>query len=469
MLSDAIQYFSIIGCSLVFYLKLSGEMKPSKKQIAATAVHTLIYAALTLLLKTIRLPLVMAALFLGVYVYIFALCRKPVKLSVTSAIVSLSVGFELYTLSFFVCTPILYLFYKAIPDLFLRDILTVVLLFCVELLILIAVLRMKRFRKNTSLDAIFTDKPAVIVGVIVIFIAAVFYTRGDSWGMLGIIALAMLLIVTGSELVSMLKGITTRVYLKKLGRRERDTLEQTLREKNESIERLSAENEALTQMIKRDSEILPVMEAAMREMLECETPEEQARRSEELLEKIREMAARRNGMVKAHDETIKKLPRTNIVSIDASLDYLNAKARSMGVSFDATVLADVTKLIGDDGVSETDFNTLLLDQGENALIAASYEEKRNVLAVIGVQDNCPVLSVFDSGGSFDKTVLKAMGKKRVTTHEDSGGSGIGLMTTFELLKKYGASFTIDENIKSDAYTKKTEIRFDGKGRIDISV
>ena len=54
-----------------------------------------------------------------------------------------------------------------------------------------------------------------------------------------------------------------------------------------------------------------------------------------------------------------------------------------------------------------------------------------------------------------------MGRKKITTHKDSGGSGIGLYTTFEILKRHKASFILDETIDSDIFVKKISILFDG--------
>ena len=60
-------------------------------------------------------------------------------------------------------------------------------------------------------------------------------------------------------------------------------------------------------------------------------------------------------------------------------------------------------------------------------------------------------------------LLYHMGKKKYTTHKADGGSGIGLMVTWELLKKYQASLIIDENVfVDDVFTKKIMICFDKK-------
>ena len=53
-----------------------------------------------------------------------------------------------------------------------------------------------------------------------------------------------------------------------------------------------------------------------------------------------------------------------------------------------------------------------------------------------------------------------MGKKRVTTHKGEGGSGIGLMTMFEILNKYKASYRLDESPDKDGFTKCVKIILD---------
>ena len=77
-----------------------------------------------------------------------------------------------------------------------------------------------------------------------------------------------------------------------------------------------------------------------------------------------------------------------------------------------------------------------------------------------------------------------LGIKRITTHKDSGGTGIGLSSTYNLCKKYNASFVITEDINSEnttfsdtnyndsisekasskdiTFTKKVSVVFDGK-------
>ena len=69
--------------------------------------------------------------------------------------------------------------------------------------------------------------------------------------------------------------------------------------------------------------------------------------------------------------------------------------------------------------------------------------------------------------------LRKMGSQRVTTHAGEGGSGIGLMTLFGILRTTGASFEIEEyplgeeNPDGKKYNKSVGVTFDGKGRLRL--
>ena len=83
------------------------------------------------------------------------------------------------------------------------------------------------------------------------------------------------------------------------------------------------------------------------------------------------------------------------------------------------------------------------------------------MVVLGTENESFIISVYDSGITFEKKVIDNLGKRRITTHKKTGGSGIGLMTTAQLLRKHNASFVIDENVDSESYTKKVSVIFDG--------
>lgn len=52
-------------------------------------------------------------------------------------------------------------------------------------------------------------------------------------------------------------------------------------------------------------------------------------------------------------------------------------------------------------------------------------------------------------------------------HEDDGGSGIGMMSTHDICKRYSASFHIEIIEKPSIYTKCVSIRLDQKSDLYV--
>lgn len=72
-----------------------------------------------------------------------------------------------------------------------------------------------------------------------------------------------------------------------------------------------------------------------------------------------------------------------------------------------------------------------------------------------------MIDIFDSGVAFEQETLINFGREKTTTHANAGGSGIGLMTVFEILNFYSASFIIEEFSDSDnTFSKKISVKFD---------
>ena len=143
---------------------------------------------------------------------------------------------------------------------------------------------------------------------------------------------------------------------------------------------------------------------------------------------------------------------------------MEKKAYADGVNFQIT-LQDCPEAIRKSGVRDTDLCTLIADLVDNARISMRAVRAKNILLCLGRTEDGLSLDVFDSGTPFAPEVIARMGLERVTTHAD--GSGIGIMTTFTILRRYGASFRLDESLGSALYTKKLSIRFDGRCRTQI--
>jgi signal transduction histidine kinase len=114
--------------------------------------------------------------------------------------------------------------------------------------------------------------------------------------------------------------------------------------------------------------------------------------------------------------------------------------------------------------------TIIANHLNNAQIAVNANNNpfRSITAVIGLTEEYYEFTVFDSGIPFEVDTLERLGTERVTTHSDTGGSGIGFMTTFQTMQEYNASLIIDEQKPSAVdYSKSVSVRFDNKNQYII--
>ncbi|MEL4105337.1 GHKL domain-containing protein [Oscillospiraceae bacterium WX1] len=258
------------------------------------------------------------------------------------------------------------------------------------------------------------------------------------------------------------RGSITRKYRDKLKAQEIAELQQASDAKIMEIQQLRQQNDALAKIIHKDNKLIPALDYAVRQYLltaETETdPAVRLSKAKSLLAQVEAASQERRGILTSFQPS-KKLPSTDIPSVDALLASMAHRAQEQGVTFDVTVTGSVKYLI-DNLASEQDVNTLLADLIENAIIAVRTSANKNVMVHIGIADNIYAIDVFDSGDPFAPETVAEVGIHKTTTHADEGGSGIGLMTTFEILKKYEASFVIEDLVGNTQFTKKVSACFD---------
>ena len=266
------------------------------------------------------------------------------------------------------------------------------------------------------------------------------------------------------------RNVLTKSYIDKVKTKEKKELQKILDEKNMAIHQLKSDNDQLSKIIHKDNKLIPAMEFAVREYLitaEKETDSDVlVTRAKELLEYLDNVTKERSGILKSYEIGNKKLPLTNILSIDSLLLYMSQKAYDYQISFDISITGSVTYFI-DHHICELDAKTILADLIENAIIATKKSDKKKILVNIGVRSNFYIIEVYDSGDPFTTETLLNIGYKKTTTHQKEGGSGIGLMTILEISKRYQASFIIEEFSGNDLFTKKVSIFFDNLALFQI--
>lgn len=169
-------------------------------------------------------------------------------------------------------------------------------------------------------------------------------------------------------------------------------------------------------------------------------------------------------------KTLDKLPTTGIVEIDDMFKYMQSECDSKKIQFNLKINGNIYHMINNK-IPQSRLVTLIGDHLRDAIIAIDFSNNtfKSILAVLGENNGVYEFCVFDTGIEFKIDTLLNLGLKPVTTHKDSGGTGIGFMTTFETMKETKASLIIDEmrEMSNTDYTKSVTIRFDGKNEYRI--
>lgn len=160
--------------------------------------------------------------------------------------------------------------------------------------------------------------------------------------------------------------------------------------------------------------------------------------------------------------SLENIPKTGEKLLDAPIVELYAATQSKNFKVSADISADVKSWFAENKLAKIDVHKLLCYLCDNAMNSALGSPNAKVCVELGETANKkPLIRVYDSGEQFDEGVLEKLGLEQITTRAGVGGSGIGLFTVFQILAKYGASFTLDEEPQSFGFTKFIEIAFDG--------
>ena len=160
-----------------------------------------------------------------------------------------------------------------------------------------------------------------------------------------------------------------------------------------------------------------------------------------------------------------EIPETNVENIDNMLKYMQSECIKNNIKFDLQICGNIYYMVNH-LISTSDLEIILADHIKDAIIAINSSENlnRSILVKLGKIDNIYSIFIYDSGIEFPNEIVKKLGKEPVTTHKDTGGTGMGYMNTFDVLKKSKASLIIKDLGKPtiDNYTKAIIIKFDNK-------
>jgi len=439
---SGIKDFFIILCSVYTYGKII-NYHFSRKAYLLSLIFSIITTPLVCFVQ-ITFPLY-TILVMTIFVMLF--CRLLFKRTAPHffyymPILSIGCSYALFAFSILLTSPITYfLFAHHISN----TVITALILPAVGILqnlLVYFVFRTKRFRNGIpSITNILLGDGTLFVGALLIIFSSAFYLnekiRNAAFHLLLISFILALSIIIYLWLQ---KGIHTD-YLCKSHTRRIDMLEDTLREKDAELERLS-------KIIHKDNKLLAALEHSTRELL-ADAPNEKAQR---LLQELNRFSKERTETLASYEEKPVPFTETGLFSIDTMLRYLYQRALKHKIDFQIQLDEHASSITG--FISEQDLCTIIADLGENAIIATKDAETKNILLSLEKRMQSYTLCIYDSGEAFSKEVLENLGQRRYTTHAQTGGSGIGLMTTSELARKYKADFDISEQEIAPPYTKR---------------
>ena len=451
MLAALIRLLSIQGCTYYIYIKLLNlECSKTMKKLPVIVVITILAYYLGILIKMFIIPI----MILITSLYLILSSKNIIKVNITASIISYGVGFFIYTIANFVSSIIRIVFSNMPFELFS------IIILLIQTILVVLLFKIKRLKNGMPFlkNIIGTDSGVIIsifllIGIVILFCNDYNYIYAAPF-------FAVLLL--GSLIYIWWRKRLTNLYISNKKESELNELKKQLVEKEQRILYLEQQNSELSKIIHRDNKLIPALVYAVKSQLdEINITNDLATikiKGQELLAHLEKISLDRFTIIKNYQFLNKDIPKTKVSSIDALLSYMLNKASSAGVIFDVNVMGSIIYMV-ESIINDKDLSVLLAELIDNALIAVKKCENKRVYVTLGIVDKAYVVYVLDSGEPFAPEVLNNIGKKQITTHQKEGGSGIGLMTIYEVVNKYRASLDIIALPSDSIYTKRIAISF----------
>lgn len=346
-----------------------------------------------------------------------------------------------------------------------NNLITTIVTNIVQILLCWLITKTKFFKK---LNVYLYDKDHIGVGILItsyLLIFSLFITQRKSINITFGIILLLLCPLFLVGLILWIRSIVNRYFKRKIADRADAFTQQEIKEKDERIEQLETEIATLAKQVHRDNHLLSSLDRSVRTLAETESAAER----EQLADEFRTLYRERNDLIAKEQQERKLLPSTGVALIDGALSEMYVKATAHGIHFDLMVGEPIHYLVNNI-ISQTDLQTLLCDHIKDAIIAvdAAKGESGKILVSIEKHEGLFEITIRDNGVDFTPETLAKLGKERVTTHAEEGGSGIGFMTTFETLEKTKGSLIITEHESKTPFSKSVAFVFDGLHQFIIS-
>ncbi len=453
---DVIKIFFIILCTYFIELKIMNKVISNKINMIVFGLFIII-AIISELFKVLYgfiYYIMCLILILGIII------SKIVKINIGQSILTTTISLSLSYVLFFLAVQLSF-----IPNVLLNiksNLLSLVIILIIYNILNYLFLKIKRFSKGIvffqeKLKNEYTDVLVVNISIITLFcIILISNYKQVVTSNLGfsIIIFSIIMFITIQKSLQL-------YYKQKLQEREVEEIKEELKNKDKEIEELAKENLKLN----KKNHSIAHKQKSLEYELEQMIINNQIEDGNHVKDKIESLSK------EMQNETVNiELTKTGTNEIDNMLKYMQSECEKNKIDFQLQVNGNIHHMVNKH-IEKEDLEILIADMIKNAIIAINHSENTNksILVRLGLIDGAYSLYVYDSGIEFEIDTLINLGIKPSTTHAKDGGTGMGLMNTFDTLKKYKASLIIDEYGKpaNDNFTKVIKIVFDNKNAYKI--
>lgn len=407
-------------------------------------------------------------------IYVAKIMDNKYKFSIIISIIARLISYFIYIPSIVFSAFLLKLL---IPNIQKESILILLFAIAIETVIIFELSRVKRFKNGIAFlrnEAKVKDIGQIgwcCVGIMIITYGII--SSSNSRQFATYLFIGILIEIMG--LFIWIKYRITKFYKQKLKEKTIEELEKELKDKDMKISKITEENKNIASINHKYSNRIKALERFSTKLLsnsefiaavKTEFGEDFTEFEKEIKNLSNEFSSEMQQKVK-HE---KYLPKTGIFGIDNLLTHMCDEANNKNITFNLKINGNIKYMVKNI-INQNMLETLLGDHIKDAIIAieSSSNSYKNILVILGVIEDCYEICIYDTGIEFEIKTLLKLGKEQITTHKETGGSGIGFITTFETLEKTKASLIIEEKhpISNKDYTKAVKIRFDGKQEYKI--
>lgn len=456
----------------IIFIKLINYKFINYKKYVLFSISSIIIAVLCILLSNLIPMIIILLIIYSLFGILIAWIIKYKTIhAIIITLISLTIEYLIYFISIIISGITLKLLF---PQIELNNILNLLLGIIIEVFIIYRLFKIPRLKHGVAFlqNQEKTDNIGII-GIIMVGLAIFIYSIISKTFMTGYILVGVILETIAMSIWIFRK--LTKYYKQKLKEQTIEELENEIKEKDEKIKTILEENNKIATINHKYSSRISALEKISNKILT--NPVVLENMKTEFGEEFGEIQTQIENLSKEFTsevtENIKhnnNLPKTGIFGIDNLLKFLSEEAAKDNITLNLKINGSINYMV-ENIIPQNKLETLLADHIKDAIIAikSSNNTYRNILVIIGIVEDFYEVCIYDTGIEFEIDTLLKLGLEQITTHKETGGSGIGFITTFETLKETKASLIIEEKHPESIsdFTKAVRIRFDGKQEYKI--